>query len=613
MSQQVIPVAVRDTVLDLDDKVHYAVLRGGQNISVQKYNALSASSSQMTFNVQVPSTSTIMSRNVVFGSTITFTVEGTPGMGEYLVNFRPVNCTGSNGAEPPAKVELYGADCFAPFPLNQLVQNFSATINNTTVSTNTNQILDVLLRSVDKSYFERWNGSTPTQLDKYGSYYQSLPQQVVTNIVPSAENNTNNLQAYTIPAENSPFNNFDIARCSNAIVPRNAFIVTFLNLGQGNPNNSVGDGVNPRKAVFSITVREPLFVSPFIFNEHVDAPGLSGITTINCTAQIDSSARRALRWVCDNQMQNKRITGLSFSDTYLECTYYTPKPSDMVPAVVVTPLSSYTLYNMPNPGSTACPVNVSQTLDSNSITFNSYPDRIWIYVEPVSKRNVASGNGAALNTAGNGVSDCYFSINKIEITLNNQSGILTTYDGTQLFRASLQSGSQQSYDEFSGLQTGFLFANANTGTQNQNISTCGSVLCADFGSVINIAQDYFSAGSLSTVQFQCKVTFTNNLQAPFVPQLNILVQQTGILSTQNGSSAQYVSGILSKEAVLNASAVPKPMNKHTLVRYVGSGLAGSLKAISSSLLPMLKKDVVAPVAEHLAEKAMSRLAAKLKK
>lgn len=51
MSQQLIPVAVKDTVLDLDDKLAFAVFRSGQNISVQAYPANSQSSSQHVYAV----------------------------------------------------------------------------------------------------------------------------------------------------------------------------------------------------------------------------------------------------------------------------------------------------------------------------------------------------------------------------------------------------------------------------------------------------------------------------------------------------------------------------------------------------------------------------------
>jgi hypothetical protein len=132
MSQQVFPVAVRDEVLNLDDKISYAVLRSGQNISVQKYPAASATAQQMVFNVQVPSVSTIVSRNVALGSTFDITVAGTPGVGEYLVNFNQYNVLGG-----PAGTTVYqGADCLAPFPINQMITNASIQINNTTVSLN---------------------------------------------------------------------------------------------------------------------------------------------------------------------------------------------------------------------------------------------------------------------------------------------------------------------------------------------------------------------------------------------------------------------------------------------------------------------------------------------
>ena len=134
MSQQVFPVAVRDEVLNLDDKINYAVLRSGQNISVQKYPAASATAQQMVFNVQSPSTSTIVSRNIALGSTFDITVKGVPATGEFLVNFSQYNIAGTPAGG--ASTIYQGADCFAPFPINQMITNASLQINNTTVSLN---------------------------------------------------------------------------------------------------------------------------------------------------------------------------------------------------------------------------------------------------------------------------------------------------------------------------------------------------------------------------------------------------------------------------------------------------------------------------------------------
>jgi len=610
MSQQVFPVAVRDEVLNLDDKINYAVLRSGQNVSVQKYPAASATSQQLVFNVQVPSTSTIVSRNIALGSTFSITVAGTPAVGEYLVNFSQYNILGGVGGT----VVYQGADCFAPFPINQMITNASLQINNTTVSLPVNQVLDPLLRCVDKKEFERWNSTCPTQLDKYGNYSQGLCQAYSAGTeVPAAGTPAQALQAVHVPSFNSPFNNFEDSNCNNNEVPRGSFRILSIT------GNTVGDGATVKTVIIRAQSTEPIFVSPFLFGEKVECPGLAGITQINATFQMaGASPTRVLRWVTSPTCGAKAITNVTFeqADTYLELVYYTPKPSDMIPQTVVTPLATYVNYILPTQNGLTTASGATGQLQSNSIQLNSYPDKVWVWVDDFLKFQQNSGAGANNNLAGCGVSDHYGSITGVSVVLNNASGLLSTYSSEQLFRASYLSGCQQSYSEYSGLQqkwgtAGTIGGVGVVGVPSEYISTCGSMLVLDFAKIIPILQDYFSPGSLSTAQFQIRVDYKNNTQATIQPQLNLLMMYSGILSTSNGSSSAYTSGILTKEQVLSAMAVPRPISTEKLARYVGSGLMSSLKSLARSALPEVAHQL-APGVEKLGQEVVSKLARKMR-
>lgn len=494
-----------------------------------------------------------------------------------------------------------------------MCQNMSAQINNTTVSVQTQQILDPLLRAVDKHKFDQWNGATPTQLDVYGDYDQALCQQTVPAQAPTAGTPSASLQGLVVPSANSPFNTFELGNVNNAIVPRGSF--RLISVDGNTAGGTVGGVLQTKTVLITIAVREPVFLSPFLFNEEVEAPGLAGITQINFTCQMDASAVRAFRWVVDGQTVRKQISNVAYTqaECYMEVKYYTPKVSDMIPATVVTPLATYTNYQLPNNNAVLAPGASSQTV-SNSIMLNSYPDKVFIYVDDARKYQQPAGTDALRwNQYGNGVADHYATITGVNITLNNHTGILSTFTAEQLFKASVLSGSQQSFAEFSGLQMEWQEANDIAGNlPDQFNSTCGSVLMLDFGKVINIPEAYYAPGSLSTAQIQITVNFTNNQQYDIAPQLNLIMMYSGILSTANGSSSAYTSGVLTKENVLNASAVPRPMNSEQLSRLVGGGLKGSLKSIATSILPFLKREILAPAVEHLGSRAVSRLSRKLK-
>ena len=123
-----------DKIGCLTNKVKYAVNKGGQNITAMPFKAISTSTSAHVYNITVPSLETVISREVLWQSTVTLKitpkVDGSKPYGQFLVN--------------------YGVtDALAPFPLHQLVTNMTATINNNTVSQNIQDTLPTLLRLID--------------------------------------------------------------------------------------------------------------------------------------------------------------------------------------------------------------------------------------------------------------------------------------------------------------------------------------------------------------------------------------------------------------------------------------------------------------------------------
>ena len=110
-------------------------------------NAISQSTTNHVYNVAVPSLETIISREVLWKSTVTLKISvSNRALGTYPVN--------------------YGVtDALAPFPLHSLVNTMSATINNNTVSSNEEETLPLLLRMVDPEELAKCDCMTPTSLD----------------------------------------------------------------------------------------------------------------------------------------------------------------------------------------------------------------------------------------------------------------------------------------------------------------------------------------------------------------------------------------------------------------------------------------------------------------
>lgn len=544
MSNQIKPVLVSDPLLMLEDSVNFAVYRGGQNVSVQKFPATSATNTAHQYQIQVPSLSTVVDRAIIWGSDITFTLTGTPTDADtFLVN--------------------YGyTDVPAPFPLNNLCTNMNIQINNTSVSLPVNQVLDPILRSIDSESIALWQGSTPTQLDYWGDYNN------IDAIYEEATANSNN---------SSPFNGYS-ASFNRREPPRGAYPVSIAG------NTAQAAEAVLKTVTVTISVREPLFVSPFIYESPEGHSGMSGVTQINITAQMDALAKRAYRYfvATKSPCPDKQITSVSYANSYLECKFLTAKPSDLIPSTIITPMYNLQNYITPPSAKILSEANGwSTTLTSNSIQINSIPDKVFVFVRQPQ---------AVLNPT---IADVYLSITNIKVTFGNQSGICSNFTVEDLHRASLLAGSKQTYLDF----IGYAQDNGRSPTVNADtdrISTCGSVLCLNFGESINIPEDYFAPGSLSTTQFQITldVTWNGDREDGFTvqPELNCMFMTSGVFSCNNGSSASYTSGVLSKQVVLDANS-SEPVNKAELSRLVGGGFMSSLKTIAHNLMPKLHRVV----------------------
>ena len=148
-----------DRIACITDQVKYAVERGGQNVTSQPFKAISQPTSSHVYNVTAPSLETIMSREVLWQSTVTLKIKTQAGStkptGQYLVN--------------------YGVtDALAPFPLHHLVTQMTTTINNNTVSMNVQDTLPLILRLLHPDDLSKHECMTPTTLDYLANHSDAV-------------------------------------------------------------------------------------------------------------------------------------------------------------------------------------------------------------------------------------------------------------------------------------------------------------------------------------------------------------------------------------------------------------------------------------------------------
>jgi hypothetical protein len=142
-----------DRIGCITDAVNYGVYKGAQNVTSYTYNAISHSTSSHVLNIAIPSLETVISREVLWRSTVTLKITGSANKPDHLP------CVN------------YGVtDALSPFPLHSLVATMTATINNNTVATNMSDVLPALLRLMDPEELAYYNDMTPTTLDYLSDY-----------------------------------------------------------------------------------------------------------------------------------------------------------------------------------------------------------------------------------------------------------------------------------------------------------------------------------------------------------------------------------------------------------------------------------------------------------
>lgn len=521
MSNLIKPILVVDSRLNIKNSIDFAVYQGGQNVSQQSFAATTQNSSSHNYVIQVPSTTVVTDRRVLWTSTVIFQVSGVPAAGDYLVNY------GTN-------------DSFAPFPLAQLCNTINAQINNTSASINLQDCLPGILRCMDKEALCKYSNMTPVYLDPYRDYSVDLVEYV---------NNPNG--DYTNIASNSSY------------FPRGAFAINSIT---GNTIQATGATDN-KVVTISATFTEPIFLSPFVYGDSDNESGFFGITQLQLVMNIDSTMKRMWR---SSSPVALTLSNLQFSESSILVNFLTPKPSNLISEVSVLPIMDFDRYVTNNLGDiVAFNTTTNQpglnVYNSSNFQLGRIPDSIIIYVRD------------AMNTQNYSSPDSFLAITNITVNWNNANGLLSNASQQQLYEYSVESGVNMSWLEWSGV------ANIGKPVPNNFIGTTGSVLMLKLGKHIPLSEQYYAPSSLGAFNLQFKVTVENySLSAKVKPELVLLCVNTGVFSTINGSS-EVKFGVLSKQSVMDV-VNSTPISHDSIERLIGGkkGLFSNVKANMSN-------------------------------
>lgn len=548
MSQSVSPYLILDDRLQISDHVGFGVVKSGQSVNQQQFVASSPTTSSVNLNCLIPSLGVVIDRNIKLVSQFEITVQTTGGGASVL----PLN---TNLITYPTNF------CYANFPFSQLVNQLSVQINNATVNQNYQDTLAVMLRTIDEEALQRWGDFTPVTPD----YYQSTDQ------------------AGTL----SQFK--DIASVpSQAYIPRGSFKIDSL---VNTPCDANGVG----KAIITVTVCEPFFVAPFLFGDGLDHAnaGLTGVSSINFNLNLDTTASRAVRWLntFGGVTPTNSTVSLSAVNSFkVLMTFLSPQPSQLIPMTSVLPYYEMPVFKTTYTGGLVA--GATTPITSVVIAPNSIPDKVFLAVRPAV--------GSVLADATH--NEFYLPISQVNVTWNNNSGLVGTAQAQDLYYMSKKAGIKQDFLQWSGSASG-------SGTSATSIPLTGGIVALDFCDMIPVMEDYYSSGSLGTWNFSVSVQVKNTTGVNITQPLELLVifMQSGCFQTTSGVSSQFV-GVLSKDIVLSTSQ-ESPMNKTENSRMIGGGvsLGGIFKSLKTIAGSTLGKELMKKGADALAPKLKEQL------
>ena len=550
-------------ISDITDQETFGVLSGPALSTYTQFQAISASSSQIVFNVQVPSESIVLNREIYMASDIAFTINSV-----------------STGVPAGVSFLNWGlSEALNAFPLQSLFSTIQAQINNVSTSTNLQDVLPMLLRMNDNRKLSRYNSMTPSYTDQaWGQYNQAVN---VTGANPY-NSNSNPLGSYNNNGYDSDFQ------------PRGSFPVT-LTVQQYNGDTLVSNSLvsqtdgNTFVVGVQFTCTEPFIaLSPFLNSCPMNNGGILGINNMSIVCNVDSTCKRLMGTA--NTMINATSGALqptyintvslgyngtpAFSNTRLLLNFQTLQVEQMarLSSKVICGYSDYPRFLTTFNSSTAIASGGSMTLTSQNIQLNSVPSLILISVrQPMSSQNIA-------NTSS------FLQISNISINFNSQSGLLASATQQDLYQISVRNGSQQSYYEW----TGAVSNNTTNDKGNVNtIATTGSLL------VLNPALDFslpsfLSGGSLGQFSLQFNITVKNQFEQTITPEIALIVKNDGIFVCQQGTSVIYTA-ILDKQTVLRTKEQDAVLDWNHHQRLVGGKLSNMGLSALSKIVKYHKK------------------------
>jgi hypothetical protein len=604
MSADIEKMSVFDARI-VQHRPRYAVEKGALSLTNAPFNAIAATSSQLTFNIYVPSENVFVDRKLELTTTINFSVDVRLKEGSVVAG-QPIAIPGLDMA-------------VAPFPFNGLCSTTSATINDTTAVMNTQDVLKEVLRLADQKK-NRLQRTCPTMLDKYQCYDDAY----------NALNNTLAAYSGSLDAEeiqNGAFGGLSFTNAGSFAYGTAASPVT-VPVANGNATAYSIIGGVPTVATtvltaatfrlyLQLTTTEPVVLSPLVFADcHEWDTGLFGINNIQLVFNLQSSVARMLRYTSRTGKEFSNIqlfTPTSQSSPFtlarINVQFLTPSLDIPLPPKSVVPYMEFPRYISQPSGIQIAP-NSGTQIQSQTITLPQIPDLLIIYVKAAStpvftaQSVVTPLNGSANAVAGGNYGDFYLPLqsaqvpfsscgtpNPVSFNFDNFSGLLSSHTTEELYSMCVKNGLEMDWGQWSGQArasgAAYNLAPAPTGTDataeglvrvaGQTIPTVGTILVLKPSQDITL-QSGQAPSLVGNFTLQFNLSVWNNTPYTVTPTIYTITANSGFFESIRGSS-RIIKGVLSEQDIISAPVAPEG-TRQMLDRVVGGvsfkGLSGIL-------------------------------------
>lgn len=541
----------------------YAVNKGALSLTAVPFQAISQTSSQHTYNCVIPSQNVFIDRALDWQSTFGLAV--------------PVGAiTTPRGVNEP--ILSLGKDvALTNFPLQSMCQTTTATINDTTVTMNTSDVVKEVLRLTSFASNKK-SRTCPTKDDTYASYndgYVSINSPLAGYSEAYDPYNVGN-GAFPGVVYCNPTNGA-ILTGNNTYADPNGVTVTYVD---GIPIRTVASDAGCVLGL-KVTSVEKLVLSPFVFaNAHEWETGLFGINAIQLVMNLNPVAvQRVLRstTASGRTLGTVGFIGNAFTGSQVLIQILTPSLDVPLPPKSVVPYMEFPRYltnvdvgatgltagssvSIPG-GSKTSQVYGGATFEINSqtIVLPQIPDMLIIYAKPSSYANTTFG-------------DYHFAPCGININFDNFAGLLSSHSQNQLYQMSVHNGLDMDWSQWSGV--GY------TGQNGKRIGTSGGFL------VLRPGQDFAlqsgqAPGLAGNFVLQYNLTCQNNSPLDLVaggPSANVslytIAVNAGFFESMAGSS-RIVKSVLSEADIISAEPTAEG-SRDDLKRVVGSGFIDNL-------------------------------------